>query len=310
MQSDLYYLKELVKVGKEVVKQFELKFTDAAAVVPTNEDREAGLKFCENDLLQNGSILIGDDLDWHSRGIIYVQADIYFGRLKAEISKIDQQTIRNSDSAQLNTVGNLLCVFGAHYLVKSNSDISKGVANGTLAALQVVILHDDVVPHIVHLSNSTSVYAVYAKEVKCLILKHTMGIWAKKQLFSTLPIGCFPIVPQKFLPHFTFSGKSRPVNVFQFAIVLASILTGHRVQGQSLSALILGAISKEYEFGKHGWLYVILARVRTLLGLSTMVKLSKNPSLYKPRSDVLGEMIRLSCIENGTKARLTNSFPH
>ena len=82
------------------------------------------------------------------------------------------------------------------------------------------------------------------------------------------------------------------------------ILTGHKVQGFSVVAIILGALGKHHKNGLSGWLYVVLSRVRTVDGLFLMEKIEQDPSKYILRSDVVKEMDRLRKIETKTIERI------
>lgn len=272
--------------------------------MPTNNEREAGLRFYETRFLRQLQVVHPENHDWRTRGVLLIQADVCLGRKKGNMTEADQEKIRNASNKRLDVVGNLLCFIGAAYLVNTNAAVSKGVANGTLATLHDVVLKEGVEIRVVNTSGSTPVHAVYARDVRCLVFKHSLGNWAQQSLFRTLPTGCFPILPQKHFPRFKFDGQITTVNVIQFACVLALVLTGHKVQGQSLRSIILGATSKQYVKGAHGWLYVILSRVRTLLGLCTFIRLPSDPRSYKPRTDVVNEMKRLLVIETATLARL------
>lgn len=45
-------------------------------------------------------------------------------------------SLRNLRQDQLNAVGNLYCVIGESYIVNTNIDIGKGIANGTISTLK------------------------------------------------------------------------------------------------------------------------------------------------------------------------------
>jgi hypothetical protein len=81
-------------------------------------------------------------------------------------------------------------------------------------------------------------------------------------------------------------------------------MTGHKVQGLTTDTIVLGDISKRHQYGSSGWLYVILSRVRTLQGLTTLTRLTEDPSKFKQRKYVLDEMQRLRQIEEKTLPRL------
>ena len=103
------------------------------------------------------------------------------------------------------------------------------------------------------------------------------------------------------------SNDSFSVTVDQFPCTLPNIITGHKVQGQSLNSIILGTLSPIHQYGTTGWIYVILSRVRTLSGLFLMVKLCTDVAKYKPRFHVMAEMKRLRAKEKNTLHRLANA---
>jgi hypothetical protein len=258
-------------------------------------------------MLSNLYSIVPGDTDWRSRGVLLIQAKISSGRSRRKLSTEEEESLRKTKSDRLKAVGNLVCVMGSKYLVKSNTDVSKGVANGTFSCLEDIILHQSAKIRVVRISETVSVHAVYADEVKCLILKHRLGNWKKRKLFHKLPTGCFPLVPFKSSSRFRLEGTLTTISVLQFPCVLALVLTGHKVQGQTLESIIIGAISNQYKLGGQGWLYVVLSRVRTLNGLFTFVKLNSNPKCYKARTDVITEMKRLKGIERSTMDRLNRA---
>ena len=81
-------------------------------------------------------------------------------------------------------------------------------------------------------------------------------------------------------------------------------MTGHKVQGFSVDAIILGALGKHHKNGLSGWLYVVLSRVRTVDGLFLMEEIEQDPTKYILRSDVVKEMDRLRKIETKTIERI------
>ena len=137
--------------------------------------------------------------------------------------------------------------------------------------------------------------------------KHTSTLQQNATSFATLPIGCFPItsISHSVKCKLGATGSSFKVKVTQLPCVSALVLiTGHKIQGRTLDAVILGALSRIHKSGRSGWIYVILSRVRTLNGLFLLTLLETDPKKYKPRTDVMTEMNRLHLIEKSTLARL------
>lgn len=135
--------------------------------------------------------------------------------------------------------------------------------------------------------------------------KHTSALQQNATSFATLPIGCFPItsISHSVKCKLGETGSSFKVKVTQLPCVSALVLTGHKIQGRTLDAVILGALSRIHKSGRSGWIYVILSRVRTLNGLFLLTLLETDPKKY-PRTDVMTEMNRLHLIEKSTLARL------
>ena len=76
-------------------------------------------------------------------------------------------------------------------------------------------------------------------------------------------------------------------------------MTGHKVQGATLDAIIVGSWGR-YKYGAQGWLNVVLSRLRQLSDLYILEKLPKNPALLKNRLEVEVENIRIKDLSNMT----------
>lgn len=116
-------------------------------------------------MLKNLPPINEGDLDWAGRGVILIQANISSkkGRESTLMTPKDEEHIRSLAHDRLKAVGNLYAVIGAPYLVKKNADVTKGVANGTLALLQDVLLDGSAKILIVNIGGSRYVHAVYAQ---------------------------------------------------------------------------------------------------------------------------------------------------
>lgn len=257
-------------------------------------------------MLQDLPKISQNDTDWGRRGVILIEARLSTkkGREGSVLTEKEQDRIRKFRQSRLDAVGNLYAVIGSPYLVRNNVDVPHGVANGTLATLQNVVLQSDAKIRVVHCGGDKFVHAVYADEVKCFVLKHCLGGWKDKTVYSSLPEGCFPLVPTKHSVREKINGTYTSISVCQLQCVSALVLTGHKIQGQSMDDVILGDLQPRFKHGQQGWLYVILSRVRTLKGLYTLVELDFNMSEYKPRLDVMEEMARLEKIEVETLKKL------
>ena len=93
--------------------------------------------------------------------------------------------------------------------------------------------------------------------------------------------------------HFRDRDNRTRIKITQFPCVLSSVLTGHKVQGNSVDSIILGSMSSHHRYGANGWLYVVLSRARQLRGLFLLEPVESDSRKYKPRHDVMDEMTRL-----------------
>ena len=278
------------------------KFTMTA--VPFNDMREKAIRYCERRLMEKLPE-ITDARDWRTNGVLLIKARIQPLKTTTVISDQQKETIRNLGSKKLGRPGNLYCVVDAPYIVTDNSDVAKGVANGTLAYLQDIVLKPSATLTLELLPTGKKVASVCASEVDCLLFKHKNTAWTNVSPFSNLQKGCFPVIPTMKSVECKFNASFQlKIKVFQFACVLSLVLTGHKMQGISTDAIILGSLAPKDKSGNTGWLYVILSRVRTIHGLFLMEQIEKNHTKYVMRSDVQREMTRLRKIQLETIKRL------
>lgn len=276
-------------------------------VVGTNVERLQGLYEIEKKILkENNRQKQFNFKDWRHQGILLIRANLLHKSTKQPLKASQETWMRDCISAQkdVGIMGNLYCILGECYIITKNIDVSSGIANGTLCELIDVVFHDDSETMIVNDRNNDPVHSVFAKQVKALIFKHVLHGYDNSCYYDPLPKGCFPLLSESTSTTLHLNQKIS-LNIVQFPCLPAKILTGHRVQGQSRSGLILGGLRPQHQYGQDGWLYVVLSRVRTLKGLHTFVKLPTDPKKYKPRSDVDEEMNRLRNIyENKTKSKV------
>ena len=273
--------------------------------VSQNNSRENGLRYFEKRMNESTTGICPEDLNWTKRGILLIRARITQKECHTKVRPQQENYIRRLSEKRLGFPGNLICITGAPYMVTLNTDVSKAVANGTMCYLFDVILRDDAIVRIHKTQDGTQMHAVYSDEVLCLLFHHRLAEFKSTLNFNSLPPGCFPVITKtkgircKLGNNTTFS-----VSLAQFPCTLAFVLTGHKLQGQTLASIILGTLSKNHQYGTTGWIYVILSRVRTLSGLYLLIKLCEDVKKYKPRIHVMKEMERLRKIETITLNRL------
>lgn len=250
------------------------------------------------------------DYNWRRRGILLVQAPLSQTEGHQNIRTQQQNYIRGMNEKRLGFPGNLVCILGALYMVTINTDVSKKIANGTMCHLYDVILRDEAVIRIHRTKDGTQTHTVYADEIVCLLFHHRLAEFKATHNFDSLPLGCFPVITTKknIRCQLGKNNSTFSVSLTQFPCTLANIITGHKIQGQSLNSIILGTLSKIHQYGNTGWIYVVLSRVRTLSGLFLLVKLCTDVKKYKPRLSVMREMKRLRAIESQTLSRLQKAL--
>ena len=278
------------------------KFTITA--VPFNDMREKALRYCEQRLIQKLPNCNNPN-DWRTHGILLVKAVIKQTKKANPMTEQQIEAIRNLGSKKLGRAGNLYCIVDAPYIVTNNDDVSKGVANGTLAFLQDIVLKTGCTITLHELKSGKRVPTVYASDVECLLFKHKNSAWNNVSPFTTIPKGWFPIIPSTKAVECNFNGAYRTkIQMLQLPCVLSLVLTGHKTQGLTTDSIILSGLAPKDKSGVSGWLYVILSRVKTIEGLFLMENIEKNPTKYSARNDVKREMNRLRAINLQTIQRL------
>jgi len=278
------------------------------AAVCTNASREGGVKFAIKEFIRSIPAVQLRDTDWRARRVLLIQADITKTRGAQPIPERLERTIRDNLSAkQLGVFGNLFMVLGAKYINTSNDDVSNKLSNGTMGVLTSIVLLPQARIRMVALDSleTLTVHAVYASEVEQLVFMHAVKDFQQVKAFPSLGPGQFPVCAVTSTRKFNV-GASKPISarVTQFQVGLACVMTGHKLQGQSLEQIILGDLSAMHKYGTTGWLYVVLSRAKTLEGLYTLVLLDPDPANYKLRADVLQEMRRLRLFGAATLARV------
>ncbi len=162
-------------------------------------------------------------------------------------------------------------------MLTKNLKVTSGLANGTCAIVeQVVLKHGEVVSFII-LDNGTQVPAVLASQVSHLILSHTSD--------RILPHK-FRMEPRKYsikakLPKaesLRVNEKDKDViemKISQLPVVSNDATTGHKLQGRGVDQLYVHNWSYVTN-----WPYVMLSRVKTMAGLLCRSKLSTDLRKY------------------------------
>ena len=167
-----------------------------------------------------------------------------------------------------------------------NDDVYNGVANGSTALLEKVVLHEGRKPHKIRY-NGYYVFAVNAEDVKYMQLQ-----WTKDSAFS----GSFTVAPKTLTCRSTMNVRidnkeeknDIVVTILQFGVLNNHATTGHKLQGKSVDSLLVG----EYNTTLPNWIYVVLSRVRKLKDLYLLKKLPEDIS-STPNQQMTDMMERL-----------------
>jgi len=180
---------------------------------------------------------------------------------------------------------------GCSVMCTENADVSNGVANGTTAIFEKLMLKPGIEKQKVKL-HGYWVYCVDARDVDSVKLR-----WHNCKFEGTFHIK--PTNKQYTVTDF-FRTKRRDnsekrfhpkLKIFQVPIVLNHATTGHKLQGKSLDSLVIHEWSDVTN-----WAYVLLSRVRTIDGLYLCSEIPDSID-FNPKAEYLGMMDRLQCEE-------------
>jgi hypothetical protein len=240
---------------------------------------------------------------WRTRGALTIIGSITKSGKSTDIDPELVPFIQNMTWTDLD--GTLNLVLGGPMVTTFNYLVGGGIANGTEATLQDIILKNDAT---IKFDPQRGVHVVDISSVKCLILRHHNETWLKSSLFSSLPPGCFAVTPRTTSRSIHIRGKMFTVNIKQISAMPFIGTTDHKLQGKTLAALVVADPGTVHKDGKTGWLYVALSRVRTLATLYLAQPLSTNMSTYRPRILIMAEMNRLKQLATRTLEIVADAF--
>ena len=162
-------------------------------------------------------------------------------------------------------------------MLLTNSDVSQGLANGSQATFNKLVLKAGVRPRKV-MVNGIPVNAVFASEVIHVVLNHSNARVQPQQ---------FPLPPeeQSFTARIVkpsalqTKGMEREgirMKAVQLPIIVNHATTGHKLQGCGVDDLFVHG----WHY-KTNWPYVMLSRVKTKMGLYARKKISADLTKYK-----------------------------
>lgn len=167
---------------------------------------------------------------------------------------------------------------GSQHMLTENSDVAAGLANGTRARVNQVILKAGEEANYITTAGGFRVRAVRASQVDHIVMDHEN---------DRINPSAFNVEPTPFAglaklpaPSCLQTGKGDDchgvhIKATQLPFVSNSATTGHKLQGRGVENLFVHTWSY-----KKNWPYVILSRVKTLKGLFLRYKLKADLKLY------------------------------
>jgi hypothetical protein len=282
---------------------------DTTIVVPKNDARVAINQRRFDSYCIAHSVDAKEPGTWQQRGAIVIKASIEAANaatdIAAKLNYLRQHAfsgVKNglvraiTGQSKKEVVGHLRLIVGAPVMVLNNDQTTSGIVNGTVATLvDVIVQRDDAVTFEQTLAPGGGVHCVDAANVSGLILRYTDQKWARQGIFPCLPTGCFPLkLPGWRSVKVHIGGSYAEVRVKQFQCTPAFALTGNKVQGATLSNLLVASWrAPKRGLGCDGWIYVVLSRVRSIQTLFALEQLPNDSRQYVPRTDIAIEMARL-----------------
>ena len=162
-------------------------------------------------------------------------------------------------------------------MLPSNSDVNAGLAKGTQATFNRLVLKPGVTPRTVKIADGIPVNAVYASEVEHAEFTHENDR-IDPALFSIKPKQ--NTFDAKILKPEALRTKKSPrekirMRAIQLPVLINNATTGHKLQGAGVKQIFV----QRWTYTTN-WPYVMLSRVKTRAGLFLLVELKRKLSEY------------------------------
>ncbi len=216
---------------------------------------------------------------------IIIKADPYWAQNKTALN-FDQRHIffqhcseADTNNSQSSRCDPLLCLFyNSNVMVNENADVENGIANGTNCLFKYAKLKPGTIlqPIMMHgfWVNSVSVNDVEYLQLEWQDSTRFKGLFRVYSETRTFVVS-FPIEEQN-----TKIRIKAKMCLKQFPIVVNFATTGHKLQGKSMLSLV---ISEWAPKNIKNWAYVVISRVRTLLGLFLLKRIPDDCNFSPPK---------------------------
>lgn len=233
----------------------------------------------ENDPIPDFTVIVKGYMRWNKQQVplTYTERNgIFCNTTESDIKKCGNET-KHCDSF-------LRLFFHMQVMSTDNKDVDNGVANGTTALFEHVVLKEGKSLHRIRY-NKYWVYAANAEDLEYMQLR-----WHDCTFKGT-----FQLRPKRHkykveMTIYDFGEKMKVdpiVEILQFLITPNHATTGHKLQGKTVKSLIVREWTKS-----RNWLYVVLSRVTTLNGLFLLQPIPKD-IVAEPCIELVSMMTRL-----------------
>ena len=197
---------------------------------------------------------------------------------------------------------------GMRVMLTENKNVAGGIANGTQAIVQRVVLKRNEAYDTTTVTDerqlSLNVKSVLAHQIDYIELRHvndkvTPAVFRMKPQEFTFKAD----LPSPLDRDNSKSGKLVTLKATQLPVISNDATTGHKLQGCSVQNLFV----HEWSHTCKNWIYVVLSRVKTRIGLFCRDRVPTNLSLYAVPEE-LEEMMEYMDTKRPNSATIRHGF--
>ena len=286
--SDIDYINtKVVQIPTDDKKQLALP-SDIKYATYTNRDRD-----CINTAIFHEKIRVSKNTN--NFIMIFCDNIKIKKKMKDEFVELTQPSrfykqctesdLKSDRSGKMDPV--LKLYVGCEVMITENIDVPNGLANGTRATIDKILLKQGSQYMSVSIGNNLFVKGIYASQIESLSLTHIMQN-VQQRTFKLKPKATtfkanISIPNNDILNHLQEIKDQIYVRFTQLPIIINIATTGHKLQGTGVDNLFVHT----WRYEKN-WVYVVLSRVKTLNGLYLREALNKtNKANYKLHKDYI-----------------------
>jgi hypothetical protein len=199
------------------------------------------------------TIIIKADLEWTSTGNL----------IREGMAKLIYENCGDHycNYGRKKKVDPYLCLYlGCGLMMGENTDVTKGLANGSKGIFKGIRLKEGQNTHVTCL-NGYFVRSVYASQVENIECEHIESKYTGRFCVEPTKVKCIVDMPNPLLG----ADKGRikqSVRMTQVLMIRNLATTGHKLQGATKESIIVS----DFHYAKN-WIYVVLSRVKSRHGL-------------------------------------------